>query len=61
MFESVFPDRLPYTGDNMHFITGNEGNSFVFKTIAMWFDKTVAQGTSKCFVTQLELSVKLKE
>ena len=71
MIESVFPDRLPSTGDNIHFIAGNEGNSFVFKRIAIFpetksgetsgFDKTVSRGTSKCFVIQLELSVELKE
>ena len=47
----------PYTGDNLHFITGTEENSFVFKRIAIHRDtETVSQGTSMSFVIQLELS-----
>ena len=30
----------PYTGDNLHFITGTEENSFVFKRIAIHRDTT---------------------
>ena len=51
----------PYTDDNLHFITGTEENSFVFKRIAIHRDtETVSQGTSMSFVIQLELS-ELKE